>query len=72
MLVVSFSHADPKRTLAQNGGSSLDLEIIAQREADEKDEDNRQEVLGEHCQLIALWRDDGARTVVEGGRKETS
>jgi hypothetical protein len=35
---------------------SLDLKIVAQREADEKDEDDRIDVLDDHRPLIAIWR----------------
>jgi len=36
-------------------GPSLDLEIIAQRNADEKDAGDREEILRDHQELKAFW-----------------
>ena len=44
---------DTKWTLARNGGLSLDLEIIAQGEAEEKNEGDRNDVLHNHQHLNA-------------------
>jgi hypothetical protein len=60
---------DPKRSLAQNDSPSLDPEIIAQGETDEKDEDDRNEVLSQHQPLIGFRRNEGARTVAAGAEQ---
>jgi hypothetical protein len=51
-------------------GPSLNLEIIAQGEADERDEDDRNEVLSQHQLLIAFRRNERARTVAAGAEKK--
>ena len=50
------------------GGPSLDLEIIAQGEADEKDKDDRKDVLRDHQQL-KTFRRNGRRQAISAATR---
>jgi hypothetical protein len=49
--------------------ASLDLEIIAQREADEEDEDDRNKVLADHQELKPFRRNGRQATKSAAGAK---